>query len=287
MIKNILNLAPLALLLASCSSPKPVVVGSMNGTEQKLLGEIVAQHLEKRLEGVPVQRKLAIGDTPILYQALLSGQVDLYPEYAGAVVSEILMEEVPQDPVVALQRARQEMARRARIEVLNPFGFDARFVFVVASGNAGISTMSQAAAGAVKWKPGVSLEYQTRLDGLANLNAYRLPLSAALRSMQPEQLFAALTRGDINLLVAPQTDSHLTQAEWKILEDDRKLNPPQQATLLVSQDTIQKQPKLKAALAELAGKLTLEAMRNLNAEVDLKERPVPEVAAEFLRSAGL
>lgn len=289
MTGHIFNLVALALLLASCSQPRTVVVvGSMNTTEQKLLGEMVAQHLERRLEGVEIRRQLAMGDTPIAYQSLLAGQIDLYPEYTGAIVAELLMEAVPSDPAVALERARSEMARRSRIDVLDPFGFDARFVFVVrASDTQGVSTIDQAAAGSLKWSPGASLEFQGRSDGLPNFNAYRLPLSGAVRGMQPEQLFAAMTRGEINLVIAPQTDSHLTEPAWKILEDNRNLNSPQQAALMVSQDSIQEQPKLKPALEELAGRFTVETMRTWNAEVDLKERPVPEVAAEFLRAIGL
>jgi len=288
MLKPILKILALALLLASCSTRKPIVVGSMNGTEQRLLGEIVAQHLEHRLEGMEIRRQFAMGDTPILYQAMLASKVDLYPEYTGAVISEILKEEVAHDPAVVLGRARQEMKRLARIDMLDPLGFDARFVFVVpTSEGAGISTMSQAASGSHKWTAGVPVEYQTRADGLPNLNAYTLPLAAGVRGLQPGQLFAAMTRGELNMIVASQSDSHLAQADWKILADDRDLNSPEQATLLVSQDTIQQQPKLKAALQELSGKLTLETMRKLNAEVDLKERPVPEVAKEFLKGAGL
>jgi glycine betaine/choline ABC-type transport system substrate-binding protein len=289
MIRHLFNCLAWALLLTSCSQPKAVVVvGSMNGTEQRLLGEMVAQHLERRLEGAEIRRQFAMGDTPIAYQSLLAGQIDLYPEYTGAIIAELLMEVVPSDPAVALERARAEMARRSRIDVLNPFGFDARWVFVVrASDTQGISTIDQAATGSLKWNPGASLEFQGRSDGLPNFNAYRLPLSAAVRGLQPEQLFAAMARGEINMVVAPQTDSHLTETEWKILEDNRNLNSPQQAAVLVSQDTIQQQPRLRPALEELTGKLTVETMRKLNAEVDLKERPVPEVAAEFLRAIGL
>ena len=288
MTTRILYLLPVALLLGACAKPHTIAVGSMGGTEQRLLGEIVAQHLERRLEGIQVQRQFEIGDTPILYQALLGGQIDLYPEYTGGAIAKILQEEVPRDAAVALDRTRQELARRAQIYVSRPLGFDARYAAVVRSSDtAGISTMSQAAEGSMKWRPGVSLEFQSRSDGLPNLNAYRLPLGTAIRAMQPGQLFAAITSGEVNMVVVPGTDSHLTQPEWKVLEDDRHLNTPQQAVLLVSQDRIQEYAKLQPALDELAGKLTQGTMLRLNVEVDLKERPVKEVAAEFLKGAGL
>jgi len=288
MIRESLAIVALTLILTACSKPQAVVVGSMDGTEQRLLGEIVAQHLSKRLEGVEIQRRFGAGDTPILYQAVLSGQVDLYPEYSGSILAEILKEDVPKDPAVVLERARIEVARMARLDLLSPLGFDARYVAVAPSAaTPGVSTLSQAASGKTEWNLGIPLEFQARSDGLPSLNAYHLTLAAAPRAMRPEQLFPALTRGDINMVVIPQTDSHLTEATWKILEDDQMVNSPQQAALLVSQDAIKKQPKLRAALEELSGKLSVETMRRMNAEVDLKERPAAEVAAEFLKASGL
>src|ERR1700681_777141 len=98
------------VLLASCNSKKPIVVGSKNETEQMLLGEIVAQHLEHRL-GRPVERRSGLGNTAILYQALLSGDVGVYPEYTGLIESEILKEQANSDPQIVLTRVRGQLAR--------------------------------------------------------------------------------------------------------------------------------------------------------------------------------
>ena len=278
----------LALLLSACTQPKGIVVASMDSTEQRLLGEIAAQHLEKRLQGVEIRRQFGTGDTPIQYQALLSGQIDLYPEYAGAVVAEILGEAVDSNPEVVFERARAQMAQRAKALLLNPLGFDARFVAVTgAAVEPGIKTLSQAAEGSKKWTPAVSFEYLSRTDSLPHFNAYRLPLNAAPKPLQPAQLFAAMMRGEADLVMVPRTDSHLTNATWRMIEDDRGRHPPQQAALLVRDESIRARPELKTALEELSGKISDETMRRLNAEVDLKERSVPEVAREFLSSIGL
>src|ERR1700693_2772879 len=98
-----------ALFLASCGgSKKPVVVGSKDETEQMLLGEIVAQHLEHRLEG-RVERRLGLGSTAILYQSILSAEVGVYPEYTGLIESEILKEPANPDPQIVLARVRGQM----------------------------------------------------------------------------------------------------------------------------------------------------------------------------------
>src|SRR5262245_8706198 len=82
-------------------SKKPMVVGSKNDTEQAILAEIVAQHLEHRTEA-PVQRRLRFGSTEILYQALIVGDIGIYPEYSGIINTVILHEQPPPDPAVVL-----------------------------------------------------------------------------------------------------------------------------------------------------------------------------------------
>src|SRR5215469_2972441 len=104
-------LAGLTFFAVSCGkSRKPLIVGSKNSTEQVLIGEIVAQHLEDRLKR-PVERRTGMGTTVIVYQALVSGELTLYPEYSGAIESEILKEEPPNDVQMVFERARREMAR--------------------------------------------------------------------------------------------------------------------------------------------------------------------------------
>ncbi|MBZ5633901.1 MAG: ABC transporter substrate-binding protein [Acidobacteriia bacterium] len=275
------------LLLASCGgSKKPVVVGSKNGTEQMLLGEIVAQHLERRL-GRPVERRLGLGDTAILYQSMLSGDVGIYPEYTGLIEADILKEQANPDPQIVLARVRQEMARVAQIEVLDSLGFDSPSAMVVrASGLEKIASLSEAAKTDKRWKMGFPYEFQSRSDGYKQLSSYRLS-SESPRILDPAQLFPALEKGDVDMIATRATDGHLTSPDWKILADDRKVFPSYEACLLVRQDLIAAEPALRPALAELSRKFTADAMRKANAEVDVAHRPVAAVAADFLAQAGL
>src|ERR1700745_25317 len=82
----------LTLCLSGCGpKQKEIIVGSKSFTEQVILGEIIAQHLEHRL-GHPVKRRLNLGGTLLTYQALLNGEISVYPEYTGTVEAEILKE---------------------------------------------------------------------------------------------------------------------------------------------------------------------------------------------------
>jgi len=271
------------LLLASCNSKKPIVVGSKAETEQILLGEIVAQHLEHRL-GRPVERRSGLGGTAILYHAILSGDVGVYPEYTGLIESEILKEQADSDPQIVLARVRGQMDMM-QIEVLDPLGFDNRSAMVVrAQGAEQMASLSDAAHSAKLWKMGLSYDFQSRHDGFQALAAYHL--TASQRVLDPAQLFVSLAKGDVDMIATRATDGHLT-SDSKVLADDRRVFPPYEACLLVRKDVIAAEPGLRRALAELSGKIHADTMHKLNAEVDLQNRPIAAVATSFLEQIGL
>ncbi len=275
-----------ACMLGSCGrSQKPIVVGSKDETEQMILGEIVAQHLEHRL-GRAIERRSGLGGTPVLYQALISGEVGVYPEYTGLIESEILKEPASADPQILLTRVRSQMDM-AQLELLDPLGFDNPPAIVVsAKGTEKLATLSDAARQEKPWKPGFTSDFQSRLDGLSALAPYRLPFDPPLVT-QARRLFPALEKGDVNMIAARATDAHLMTPDWKILADDRKVFPAYQACLLVRKDLLAADPRLRPALAELSGKFQADTMRKLNAEVDREHRPPAAVAADFLAQAGL
>jgi glycine betaine/choline ABC-type transport system substrate-binding protein len=158
---------------------------------------------------------------------------------------------------------------------------------VIRSSDAKESTLSQAEEGTTRWKIGVSYEFQQSLDGVPAISIYKLPMAQAMRSMEPEQLFPALQKGDVNMIAADSTDGHLTSPAYRILADDKHAFSPNQACLLVRQDALTAEPRLREYLEELSGKFTTEGVRKMSAEVDLNHRQPADVAAEFLAHAGL
>jgi len=280
----------LALFSAACGkSTKRLIVGSKNTTEQVLLGEIVAQHLEHRL-GRKIERRLNLGETLITYQTFLNGAISVYPEYTGAAEAEILKEQAARDASLAFERVRSEMQRLAQAEVLDPLGIDNGFVMVVRDEDARtnrLESLSDAAQNKDGWKLGVSYEFDQRADGTPSLNAYKLPMSAPVRSMDPALLYKAFEQRQVTMMAANATDGLLLRRDWKILRDDKKVFAPYQACLMVRQEALSAEPRLRAALSELSGKFDNEVMRRLNAQVDLDHRQPRDVAAGFLAQAGL
>jgi glycine betaine/choline ABC-type transport system substrate-binding protein len=278
------------LLAAGCARPPRIVVGSKNFTEQVLLGEILAQQIERRL-GVAVDRRLNLGGTMLAHEALVDGDIDLYPEYTGTALTAVLKQapQGGQDAGAALAEVRAAYAARWQIAWLSPLGFNDTFAMIVAgpAARAGqLATISQAAAKRA-WRMGVGYEFQQRPDGLEGLlKAYGLRQAGAPVSMDLGLLYAALQSGKVDMIAANSTDGLASVLDVKILEDDRRYFPQYQCAVLARERTLAGFPRLRPALEELAGKIDDAEMRHLNYAVDGQHRPVAEVAAEFLEGVG-
>jgi len=287
--KTLACLIAALLLTASCSRSHQLTVASKNFTEQVILGEIIAQHLEHRLGG-PVSRKLNLGGTLLTHQALVAGQIDLYPEYTGTALTAILKQPPSSDPAAVLDRVRQEYRTRWHIDWLDPLGFNNTFAMAIRGDDARrlkLETLSDAAR-AQAWTLGAGYEFQQRPDGLTGLlKTYSLRLSGAPKIMDLGLLYKAIEQKQVDMISANSTDGPLSVLDLKVLADDKHYFPPYEAAVLVREDSLSRYPGLREALTELSGKFTDVAMQKLNHELDGKHRPAAEVAKAFLRDAGL
>ena len=288
--KTILGCLTLAMILAGCTSRHKIAVGSKNFTEQVLLGEIIAQHLENRLQQ-PVDRRLNLGGTLLAHQSLLAKEIDLYPEYTGTAFTNVLKQSGVTDPGVVLERVRAEYATGMRLQWLDPLGFNNTFAMAVRGTDARerhLETLSDAAADPTGFTLGAGYEFLQRPDGYGTLNrAYPIHWRAAPKSMDLGLLYTALLQKQVSMAAGSATDGMLSVLDVKVLEDDKQAFPPYQACIVVRSDTLEANPNLRKVLSELSGKFSTNAMRKLNYEVDGKHRQVAEVARQFLQSAGL
>jgi osmoprotectant transport system substrate-binding protein len=274
-------------LLGSCGrKPAALVVGSKNFTEQALLGELLAQHIERSL-GLKVDRKLNLGGTLLAHQALTSGAIDLYPEYTGTALTAVLKRPPANDPAAVLSQVREAYRAQWRLDWLRPLGFNNTFAMIVrgaAARQAKLATLSEAAR-AQAWKLGVGYEFLQRADGLPGLlKTYGLRTSGRPISMDLGLLYAALKTKRVDLIAASSTDGLISALDVAVLEDDLHYFPPYECAVIVREDTLSKYPGLRAALEQLSGTLTDKVMRKLNFGVDGEHRPPAQVAARFLNS---
>ena len=280
------------VVLGSCGGSRrdEIVVGSKNFSEQALLGEIVAQHLEARTHR-EVTRRFYLAGSYICQQALLAGRMDLYVEYTGTALTAILHDPLEADPAAVYERVRSEYRRRFGLEVLPSLGFNNTFAIVVRGEDARrlhLTTISDAAPYARDWRAGFGYEFMERPDGFAGMaRTYGLAFRETPRILDLGLLYRALLEKQADIVAGNSTDGLLATRDLTMLEDDKHYFPPYEAVPVVRADALARFPEMRAALMELAGKINDEEMRRMNYEVDGEHRDIADVAREFLRAKGL
>jgi osmoprotectant transport system substrate-binding protein len=282
----------LSLLLASChSNSQPhITIGSKFFTEQVLLAELLAQHIEERT-GIHVERKTNLGGTLLCQKALLAGQLDLYVEYTGTALTAVLNEAPGGDAPAVYQRVKQGYADHFNLEVTEPLGFENTFAMVVRGADAqrlNLHTISDIVPYAPQWRAAVGYEFLERPDGFRGWSRrYGIHFAAQPSEMDLGLIYRALLDKKVDIVAGNSTDGLTYALDLVALADDRHYFPPYDAVPIVRRDTLQKFPQLRAALADLAGKVSADDMRHMNAEVDANQRDAATVVRSFRESKGL
>ena len=271
----------------------PIVVASKPFGESYLLAEMFAQLLEAR--GIPVTRRPGLGSTEIVFGALRTGSVDVYPEYTGTGLLAVLHDTLPPAVLAEARRvyAHVDSAFQARwgVRWLPPLGFQNTFAVAVraeAARQYGLRTLSDLAREGPQLTAGFTPDFIERPDGLPGLvRAYGAgirpptvrPLLAALK-------YQALAGGSVDVIDGFSTDGLLERYRLVVLEDDRHFFPPYEAAALLGPRAAARDDVV-AALTLLSGRLGEETMRTLNRRVEVDGEAVRAVAASALGALGL
>jgi osmoprotectant transport system substrate-binding protein len=290
------RLFPLILIVtlswfAACRAPKPqIVIGSKFFTEQVVLAELLAQHIEART-GVHVERKTNLGGTLLVHKAMQAGQVDLYVEYTGTALNAVLNESPTGDSSAVYQHVTQLYGRRFNFEVTEPLGFENTFAMVIRGEDAQrlhLHRMSDLVAVAPEWRIGVGFEFLERSDGFRGWSErYGLHFPQQPSVMDLGLIYRALQDHKVDIVAGNSTDGVIDSLHLVILEDDRHYFPPYDAAPIVRRATLEKFPQLRGTLAELGGKISGSDMRHLNYLVDGEQRDVAAVVREYRQSHNL
>jgi osmoprotectant transport system substrate-binding protein len=284
----------LALLVfagACRTSEQPrLVVSSKFFTEQVILAELLAQHIEART-GIPVVRKTNLGGTLLVHKAMLSGDVDLYVEYTGTALTAVLNEKPEGDATAVYRRVRDGYRQRFALEVTEPLGFENTFAMVVRGADARdhhLAAISDIAPLASKWRAGVGYEFLERPDGYQGwTERYGLRFGKAPSVLDLGLIYRALAERKVDIVAGNSTDGLIEALGLVALRDDRNYFPPYDAVPVVRQAALEKFPQLRGALSDLAGKISVEEMRRLNKEVDADQRDAAAVVRDFRALKGL
>jgi osmoprotectant transport system substrate-binding protein len=292
-ILYLLCLLNLLYFTSACRKPTQphLTIGSKFFTEQVILAELLAQHIESRTQ-IPVDRKTNLGGTLLVHKALLAGDLDLYVEYTGTALTAVLNESPGQDSSIAIyNRVKQQYSQRFNLDVTEPLGFENTFAMVVRGADATnlhLRTMSDLAPIAPKWRVGVGYEFLERPDGFPGWSArYNLHFAAPPNVMDLGLLYRALVDHQVDIVAGNSTDGLIDSLHLVSLEDDQHYFPPYDAVPIVRRSALEKFPQLRAALADFAGKISAAEMRHLNAQVDADQRDVATVVRAFRAAKNL
>jgi glycine betaine/choline ABC-type transport system substrate-binding protein len=277
------GLAFATIALSACGRSGTIAIGSKNFVEQLLLGELAAQQIERKLH-VAVDRRFNLGGTLLAHDAIIKGDIDIYPEYTGTAITVVLREHGASDAASVYQQVRAAYEKRFRLRWLEPLGFNDTFAMVVRSEDAAhLSQPTLTAAKARAWRLGVGYEFLTREDGLQSLDrTYDLKWDGTPQSMDLGLLYSALEQKQIDMGAANSTDGQLAQAKFSALGDDKKTFPPYNACFVVREELLGRQPAVAWALGLLHDRVDDKAMRDMNRRVAIAHEPVARVIKDFL-----
>jgi len=268
-------------------------VGSKDFTEAILVGELYAQLLENA--GFTVERKLNLGGTPVAHQALVNGDIDLYPEYTSTGLQEVLKsQDLPKDPKVILDTVKKGYESQFKLTWLDPSPFNDSNTFATTKAIAdqyGLKTYSDLVAKAPELRLGGPAEFPERQDTKGLEQAYG-PFISKFKEFKQlgtgSLRYDALKNGEVDVVVAFGTDGRIKGDNLVVLQDDKQFYPIYNIAPVVRQDTLQQHPQIADALNKLAPLLTDEVMAGLNYQVDGPDKKEPaEVAKTFLQQQGL
>jgi len=267
---------------------RPIVVASKPFGESYLLAEMFAQLLEAR--GFVADRRPGLGATEIAFSALRSNRIDVYPEYTGTGLLAILGERPSPDPRQVYRQVAREFRVRYGVRWLPPLGFQNTYAIAVRRETASrlqLKTLSDLARVSATMRAGLTPDFIGRPDGLPGLaKAYGIHFRS-VRALLAAVKYQALAAGEVDVIDGYSTDGFIVRYDLVVLKDDRGFFPPYEAAALISPAFARDVPAGVAALTELSGLLTEEDLRRLNRRIEVDNEPIPDVAADALRSLGL
>lgn len=275
-----------AASLVGCGRPT-VVVGSKDFNESTILGDIVAYYVEST--GESVEHRQRLGGSPVVWNALLAGEIDVYPDYTGTLRQELLRDlnlKTDDELRAALEERGLRMSQSLGFDNSYEIGIPAkpspealrRFGTEDASQIQTISDLRNFP----NLKCGFGNEFLKRGDGWEPLKqTYALPQTDVV-GLEHDFAYRGLANGAIDVTDVYATDAKVKVYDVRILIDDENFFPEYDAVLVYRADLEERAPEVVEAIRRLEGKIDVETMTTLNARTMLGHEPVGQVAADFL-----
>lgn len=273
------------LMLTACGDSSKIKIGSKDFTESLILGEMYALALEDA--GFEVERKLNLGGTLVAHEAIKNGDIDIYPEYTGTGLLNIMEEEPIADPEEVYNMVNDYYQDNFDLEWLTPANANNTQAIAVsrtASEEYGIETISDLQQNAEAIDFAAVPEFEEREDGLLGLNRVYGDFNfKSLKLYDYGVKYRAVLEDEVQGTVAFGTDGELVNPDLVLLEDDKNLWPPYFVAPVVRQSILDVDDDVREILDHISSQLDDETVQVLNAEVDIEQREYADVAKEFLQ----
>lgn len=270
------------------SGDKKIVIGSSNFTEVQILGNIYKELIESNTD-ISCDTSFGLSGAAFCFSALEKGDIDMFVEYTGTALTNLLQQPINTDPDEVLNTVTTLMEKEHNIHTSKPLGFNNTYVMSVKPETAekyGLKTLSDLIAKSPELRLGCTTEFMSREDCLPALEK----LGAKFKSANPLDAsvrYTAIAGDQVDVIDAFSTDALLYKQGLQTLEDDLHFFPPYYAVNFVRQETLDQYPELNDVLAKLDGKISEQAMADMNSEVDVDGKDAQTVAHEFLEKNGL
>lgn len=278
----------LTVSFGTARAQQQIVVGSKGFTEQIILGNIIALLMENN--GFKVDRKIGLGGTVIVHEAIVRGDVNVYVEYTGTGLTAILKRPVVKDPEEVYQIVRKDYDEKFKLTWLKPWGFNNTYCIVMRKDDAErlkLSKVSDLKPVAKDLIFGGTIEFLARPDGVPGLVKHYDLKFKDQKGMDPGLVYKAIAEKQVDVISGFATDGRIPAFNLVVLEDDLKFFPPYYAAPVVRTELLAKAPQVAEILNRLAGKISDTTMASLNYTVDGKKQEAEAVARDFLKSQGL
>ncbi|PGX42422.1 glycine/betaine ABC transporter permease [Priestia megaterium] len=267
-----------------------IIIGGKMGSEPEILMNMYKQLIEQN-SSLTVELKPNMGGTTFVYNALQSGSIDMYPEFTGTALVDLLKEQPKStDRKEVYEQAKKGLANKLDLVMLKPMKYNNTYALAIPTSLAkqyNLKTISDLKPIESSIKAGFTPEFPEREDGYLGIQKHYGIQFAKVNIMQPELRYTALRSRDIDIVDAYSTDSEIKKYNLTVLEDDKHLFPPYQGAPLLKKTTLEKYPELNDILNKIAGKITDDQMREMNYEVAVEKKKASTVAREFLEKNNL
>ena len=262
---------------SSRAEEKIVTIGSKKFTESVILGEIAGQRL--RSEGFEYAHRQDLGGTRVLWNALVSGDIDIYPEYTGTLMFEIFAGSSIAD-MTELELKLAEVG----IRMTQPLGFNNTYAIGMKEELAeelGVQKVSDLAR-FQDLSFGFTNEFMDRSDGWPGLRDHYGLSPKKVRGLDHDLAYRGLQSGTLHVMDIYSTDAEIEYYNLRVIEDDRRYFPEYHAVFLYRAELAQNEPSAVRALKGFEGKILEKEMIAMNARAKLDHVPEMQVAADFL-----